>query len=427
MAPRRCSRRSTIPAGFGSAETTTATAVVASAEIAIVTARLRGLTASRTLTITPAAGSGPTWQQVGGALNVFPAPSAIAGAPSIEHDALGRPVVAFNENAGIYVKRWDGSAWQQLGSGLHEGPDRAGGAPSLAIDPVSGVIYVAWDETLANGQLVVYVKQWAGSGWTLVGGAPVNHNPSTSAAQAALRVRAGRPLLAWAEDDRIIVKEWSGSAWTALGPTLGPDGATYFGFDFTKTEFVLGGSPGAERPIVAWVGRDGLGDALVAQHAGGAWSQLGASPLAGVANDRTALGVDSAGQPIVANASTALNQFQVRRFDGATWLPMGAPLGTAAGGGIFQGLFGLAFSRTRSTGSTWAAWSQRLDSAFYAAAWDGQAWQPMGSAIRAVGRYGQGFNGDVALADGATPSMAHVVRSANGPDSDLALYVSQYR
>lgn len=380
------------------------------------------------LTVTPGGGSGRTWHPLGGALNVFPAPSTIVGAPAIEHDALGRPVVAFNEDAGIYVKRWDGSAWQQLGAGLHEGIDRAGGAPSLAIDPVSGAIYVAWEELLANGQHVVFLKQWAGNSWSLVGGAAANHNPTTSANEPAVRVRAGRPLLAWSEGGRIIVKEWTGSAWAALGPTLSPDGLSAVGTFIHTTEFVLGGAPSADRPIVAWMGGNNTGDTLVAQHASGAWSPLGGPPMLGVANDRVRLGLDATDRAIVANASTALNQFQVRRFDNGQWLPMGAALGTASGGGPFeQGVFGLAFSRTRSTPSTLVAWSQRLDNSSYAAAWGGQAWQPLGGAIHSAGRYGFGIAGDIAIADGATPTMAHVATSSNHPFVDRALYVYQFR
>jgi hypothetical protein len=76
------------------------------------------------------------------------------------------------------------------------------------------------------------------------------------------------------------------------------------------------------------------------------------------------------------------------------------------------------------------AWSARIPasgSGYHASVWDGTVWQPLGTGVLAVGRYGPGFNGALALAGGATPTLAHVSTSSNGPDVDRALYVSQFK
>jgi hypothetical protein len=375
-------------------------------------------------------GSNPTgaWAALGGALNVFPAPSSVQGAPSIEFDAAALPVVAFREcnldGCILAVKRWTGADWLRLGDDLAVDPGQVAGRPSLAIDLAAGTVYVAWHELDTGGAtLRVFVKRWNGVAWAMVGAGELNHRIGFPASLPEVRVRNGQPLVAWVESDRIIVKEWTGAIWATLGAELGPDGDAVDIAQFAP-RLVLGGSPLAPRPIVAWV--SGAAGAGAAQQPGPAWESLG-SPYAQPTSGELALGLASGDRPMMAAASTVLGTFDVHRHDGGLlWSVMGSPLGVD---GLGHGVFGIALSRTPASNSTRIAWSARIpgSNGFYVSSWDGSAWQALGDRIPAVGRYGPGFNAGVALADGVQPALAHVTTSANGADVDKALHVSQYK
>jgi hypothetical protein len=66
------------------------------------------------------------------------------------------------ERSDIHVKRWNGTAWQEVGLGsAQEGgiSDTPGytGAPLIGIDP-DGVVYVAWGQEI-DGEQMIYVRR----------------------------------------------------------------------------------------------------------------------------------------------------------------------------------------------------------------------------------------------------------------------------
>jgi hypothetical protein len=74
--------------------------------------------------------------------------------PSMKIDAFGNPVVAWCDdtsgNRGIYVLRWNGSAWVEVGTGSASGggiSNNVGDSswPSLALD-ASGYPIVVWND-----------------------------------------------------------------------------------------------------------------------------------------------------------------------------------------------------------------------------------------------------------------------------------------
>jgi len=88
-------------------------------------------------------------EQLGGAVNG--GAGSIAGVPCLEVDGIGNPVVAWSETMGadpyassLYVSKWDGVAWQQLGGSLaiQEFPP---GCMSLVAGP-SGVLALSISE-----------------------------------------------------------------------------------------------------------------------------------------------------------------------------------------------------------------------------------------------------------------------------------------
>jgi hypothetical protein len=114
------------------------------------------------------------------------------------------PVVASCEGAdggrtALVVRAWQGGEWKMLGDGALNVLGVGSGAfkPALAAD--GAALYVAWSEYLANRPPLLFVKQWDGLAWTLVGG-PLNAAPGDgSAHDPALAFLAGRPVVAWTE------------------------------------------------------------------------------------------------------------------------------------------------------------------------------------------------------------------------------------
>ncbi len=97
--------------------------------------------------------------------------------PSVAVDALGRPYVAWSDqNAGvgeIYVKRWNGSYWEEVVAGSASGGGISNNAGE-STDPVvaagdDGTIFVAWSDDSA-GDSEIYIRKYKdGQGWSDVG------------------------------------------------------------------------------------------------------------------------------------------------------------------------------------------------------------------------------------------------------------------
>jgi hypothetical protein len=153
-----------------------------------------------------------------------------AAAPSLAIAADGTLTLAYFEFDGIssnvLVKRWDGSSWQSLGDALDINPDRNAVFPSLVVDD-SGNAVVAWYEDRA-GDLSrnIYVKRWTGTTWEQLG-TSLNLNERERADTFSLAIdKNNLPVVAFSEFDEIggsnnvYVKRWNGSVWEQLGTVV---------------------------------------------------------------------------------------------------------------------------------------------------------------------------------------------------------------
>ena len=161
---------------------------------------------------------GVTWTRGGGSLNVNP--ERYAGSPSLKLDARDRPVVAFTAAStgfDVFVKRWSGSNWVQLGETVN-GRTGLANAPHLALD-ARGNPTVAWLENA--GSIKVFVKRWDGKVWQPLGGF-LNVDPKSYVESSSLTLDVnGNPVVVWAEEvtrtqRRVYGKRWNGKAWTGL-------------------------------------------------------------------------------------------------------------------------------------------------------------------------------------------------------------------
>jgi hypothetical protein len=158
--------------------------------------------------------------------------------PSIAIAPDGVPYVAWADTSGeslqIYVLRWDGYNWREVGSGSasDDGISKSTGGistgagfsdPSMAIDP-GGEVYIAWVDG-SSGRGEVYVRRWNGSSWEEVGSGSASgggiSDDGTYSFNASIAVgRNGIPYVAWEYnyDLGIYVRRWNGSRWEEVGP-----------------------------------------------------------------------------------------------------------------------------------------------------------------------------------------------------------------
>ena len=220
--------------------------------------------------------NGSSWEEVGAGSASGGGISHTDGAGSASAAVApgGVPYVAWTdwrwdtvENE-IFVRRWNGSSWEEVGAGSAGGSgisDNSGdsGAPSLAIAP-NGTPYVAWSDS-SGGDAEIYVRRWNGSSWEEVGtdsasGGGISDNSSGSGAPALAVAMDGTPYVAWNDDGdgdmEIYVRRWNWRTWEEVGvgsasgggvsdtgggsdyPALAaaPDGTLYVAWDESRFE-----------------------------------------------------------------------------------------------------------------------------------------------------------------------------------------------
>ncbi len=192
-------------------------------------------------------GADAEWQFLDGALNTNTAYSAKVPSIAIGPGPAGDvPYVAIQEYEGIsylvnmiFVKRWNGSAWEWITAmpgyvaPLNRHVSHNAINPSLAItQDTSFSPYVAWEEDNGLGNHQIYVSFWKGSEWEEMKEslnmsiAMMAQEPSIAVTKEAPSI----PYVVWREHkneanaEQIYVKRWnSGGAYWELLPGTGPD------------------------------------------------------------------------------------------------------------------------------------------------------------------------------------------------------------
>lgn len=331
---------------------------------------------------------------------------------SLAVDASGNPVLAWNCKVGgigeIYLRRWDGLGWAELGGSATGGGVSAtvgtSVGPSLALD-AAGNPTIAWED-FTNGNAEIYVRQWDGLAWTELGGSGTGGGVSTTPADStnpSLRLDgAARPVVAWLEgppgDQRVFLRQWDGMAWIELGGSATADGAGGVAADArdVSLEILPSGNP-----ILAWSQTTATDrDIFVRYWSGISWAGLGGSDgglgmsaTFGKISDNPRLAVDATGSPVVAwvdgVASTPTDQVGVvylRRWSGAAWLEVG---GSARGGGVSRNA-GDSFAPSLALdagGNPAVAWEDTRNSfpEIYFRRWSGTAWVELAGSATAGG------------------------------------------
>jgi hypothetical protein len=231
--------------------------------------------------------NGSSWQPLGGSLNNTP--TAVGSGARMAFVGTV-PYVVFMEapnhyysGGGIYVKKWTGSQWDAVGDSLNVSSE--GYTASIAVS-AGGTPYVAWSEDAPSGATCVYVKNWDGAHWNLLGGG-LNLDQTQKAVEPSIGISAsGVPFVVWRESvpyipfnptgngSRLRVKKFNGLSWDLLSGSIT---VGYWGYTRLPRIALY-----QETPYVSWnEGDAGIwGDDIsyVQTYTSGSWHLLG-SPL----------------------------------------------------------------------------------------------------------------------------------------------------
>jgi hypothetical protein len=378
---------------------------------------------------------------------------------SLAIDRNGTPIVAWlddsNGNDEIYVRRWDGTSWVEMGNGSASGggiSNNSGGSwyPSLAISPDSTPI-VAWMDG-SNGNFEIYVRRWNGISWVEMGngsasGGGISNNGEDSWEPSLAISPDGTPMIAWTDysgdDSEIYLRIWNGTDWAELGSGSASAGGISNDDGGSGSPFLAISPDG--KPIIAWVNFSSDDEEIyVRGWDGTVWVEMGTDSASGggISNnsgdsESPSLAISPNGTPIIAwdDKSSGKEEIYVRRWDGTAWVEMGT--GSASVGGISNNIEGsynpsLAIDPDGLKVIAWHDWSNsppypNENSEIYVRYWNDTEWVEMGSGSATGGGIsddkGSGYYPSLSISPDGIP----VVAWGNWADDNPEIYVRRWQ
>ncbi|GHG78355.1 Ig-like domain-containing protein [Comamonas sp. JC664] len=294
---------------------------------------------------------GASWGWVVPEFVPYPAPTpgptgrSIVTQPYIKLDANGHPTVLTHRyeyegtyyTVDLFVHRWTGSRWEQVGPGLKTSPNEFTiNSPNIQLLP-DGTPVVAWQEDMGGqSDNYIHVAKWDGTSWVRYGGERGILPDRTYAHNVALQLNSqGHPVVAFSLDMEDIeghalhVYQWTGTQWARIGHAF-PGGLNSWirppvlALDGNDNAFVAAMLSVSPVRIHAW------------HWSGTDWEQSGDlaltnNPIPDLSiNLKTTLTENN--QPIIAwtesNPSTSKSETYISQKDQAQWTPL-APLPSA--------------------------------------------------------------------------------------------------
>ena len=279
------------------------------------------------------------------------------------------------------VAHWNGMSWSPLGTGTSNGMNDNVYALTVASN---GEVYVGGQFTTAGGTIANRVARWNGTAWNPLGSSldnGINDGLFAVAVAGNGDVYVGGYFTQVGGVLANRIAKWNGNAWSALGA-----GANNGANNTVYALAVAGNGDVYAGGAFSTVG--GMAAGRVARWNGTAWSALGTGTANGVNNTVHALAAAGNGDVYVGGLFTTAGGVaasNVAKWNGTAWASLGtgltggAPpaavwaLAVAGNGDVFAG------GNFTTAGGTGASAVAR---------WNGTAWSPLGAGITANGTAG---------------------------------------
>lgn len=377
----------------------------------------------------------PAWLPMGSAI------SAVSGNTPAENVAMkvgtdGNPVIAWSESDGtaknIYVRRWNGTSWDSLGTALSavNGTGTDADRPTLAMDADNRPILV-WDELLTSSgsSSNIFGRKWNGTSW--------DNLPAFSLGTDEYRYN---PSIALDTSGNLLVSSFlnSGGAQSVKIHRLAPASTTWE---------VVYSTSGYMSPFNAQLATDASGNwfaalnfldenrsatsrshAVLKKSTLTSWTQMGApviSPAQGNAGtQRAALTTDGNNQPIIAwqESDSTTSSIYAATWNGSSWQMIGNMVNTATLTNNTQPSMVVG-----NDGRPMIAWSGYTspETSIRVSRWNGSNWQEVGAGLSAAtGSTTSAFHPVLALDKNGQPLVAW--QESDGAVSNVYVYRYNY-
>jgi uncharacterized protein YegL len=380
----------------------------------------------------------------------------LSNAPSISLAPDGTAYIAWQDDTSgdseIYVKKWNGSSWVEVGSGSASSGgvsnnDGESETPSIAIAP-DGSPYVAWMDDSGGVTHQIYIRLWDGNRWTEVGtdsatNGGISNNHFVDGGPSIAISPDGIPYVAWVDsslgDSEIYIKKWNGSYWAEVGTGSASGGGISDNDRYSWQPSVTISPEGT--PYVAWMDYSGGGAQIyVRRWNGNIWEEIGlmSASYGGISNcgqsENPAIAVALDGTPYVTwraehqDGDASRWNIYVRRWDGSSWEEVGS--GSATAGGISANIGtstnpSIAIDSNHKVYVTWQD-SSSGNIEIYVKRWDGSSWVEVGAGSASGGgisnNIGQSWNPSLAISQSNIPYITWTDTSSGGQD----IYVRRF-
>ncbi|MBI5365094.1 MAG: hypothetical protein HZA53_18095 [Planctomycetes bacterium] len=278
-------------------------------------------TAGDTIASRVARYDGERWHALGAGLNTFGVPRCVAafdGGAGLEV-YVGGSFSAAGGAPALRVARWNGVAWQSVGSGTNEEVF----ALRVHDDGSGSALYAGGYFTQAGGVPASRVARWNGTSWSAVGAGL----PAPVLALAVFDDGAGAKLYAGGGTPG-VVSVWDGTTWTAIGTGLAHPNPLV-----SPAATALAVHDDGSGPALYASGTFTLPFPHLARWNGTSWSDVGGGLADGLANAIVARDEGSGGgADLYATGDFTLTggsvgATRIARWDGAGWRALGSGLG----------------------------------------------------------------------------------------------------
>lgn len=299
--------------------------------------------------------------------------TSVFGDPQLLLDSAQQPIVAWMQPTGgvngIQLRRRVGPLWVPL-------PPLVASAFvsdfSMVLDATQQPV-IAWVEDSPNASgctftfaRQLFVARFDGSAWQPLGSGPLNAAPCSQPRFPRLVIDGqGRPVVIVGEGNfsqAMNVRRWDGSAWSAASAPVPVRAQPAAGVGVLDLRLA---QRGGDLHVLVTENQSGAISHFVSRLDGASWVPVGPRVLLGNVDRGTALAIDAAGRPVVAMGETS-TLLRVLRFDGSAWQAFGTQPIDLVGAGFAGPKLVLVGNQPviawQSTGTT-GAWASRFDAA----------------------------------------------------------------